>query len=114
MNAARTWQQKLAALTKLRPADLVPVAPQAAEKRTGLSMGESQALTTAAWGITRQAQDEFAAASHTKLAAAWASGFFDDLVTPTSATPATRRFVRTPRWRSSPASSPSSAAPTGR
>lgn len=82
MNAARTWQQKLAALTKLRPADLVPVAPQAAEKRTGLSMGESQALTTAAWGITRQAQDEFAAASHTKLAAAWASGFFDDLVTP--------------------------------
>lgn len=82
LNAARTWQQKLAALTTLRPADLMPVAPQAAEKRTGLSMGESQALTTAAWGITRQAQDEFAAASHTKLAAAWSSGFFDDLVTP--------------------------------
>lgn len=81
-NAAKTWQQKLAALATLRPADLAPVAPKASEKRTGLSMGESQALTTAAWGITRAEQDELAAASHAKLAAAWASGFFDDLVTP--------------------------------
>ncbi len=51
------------------------------EPRTGLSMGEHQAATTARWGITRQAQDELALASHQRLAAAWASGFFDDLVT---------------------------------
>ncbi len=82
LSAAKTWQQKLGLLAKVRPADLVPNAPKAAEKRTGLSMGESQALTTAAWGITREAQDELAAASHANLAAAWASGFFDDLVTP--------------------------------
>ena len=81
-NAARTWQGKLAAFAKLRPADIVPVAPQAAEKRTGLSMGESQALTTRAWGITREEQDAYAAESHRKLGAAWASGFFDDLATP--------------------------------
>jgi len=45
-------------------------------------MGEHQALTTAAWGITREAQDELAMASHHNLAAAYEAGFFDDLVTP--------------------------------
>ena len=38
---------------------------------TGLSMGEHQALTTEHWGITREAQDELAAASHQHLAAAY-------------------------------------------
>ncbi|WOQ17915.1 acetyl-CoA C-acetyltransferase [Raineyella sp. W15-4] len=80
--AARTTQAKLAALAELRPRDLVPVAPQVAEPRTGLSMGESQARTTARWGITRAAQDEYALGSHRKLTAAWEAGFFDDLVTP--------------------------------
>ena len=34
------------------------------------------------WGITREAQDELAAASHQRAAAAYERGFFDDLVTP--------------------------------
>lgn len=82
LSRARTAQQKLAALARIRPADLVPVAPDVAEPRTGLSMGEHQALTTARWGITREAQDEFALASHRNLAAAYERGFFDDLMTP--------------------------------
>jgi acetyl-CoA C-acetyltransferase len=45
-------------------------------------MGEPQAITTLEWGITRQAQDELAAASHQHLAAAYDRGFFDDLLTP--------------------------------
>lgn len=45
-------------------------------------MGEHQALTTAQWKITREAQDELAYKSHRNLAAAYESGFFDDLVTP--------------------------------
>jgi acetyl-CoA C-acetyltransferase len=45
-------------------------------------MGEHQALTTAAWRISREAQDELAAASHHRLAAAYERGFFDDLLTP--------------------------------
>jgi len=45
-------------------------------------MGESQALTTARWGIGREAQDAVALASHHNLARAWDEGFFDDLVTP--------------------------------
>lgn len=67
---------------RLRPGQLVPELPRNAEPRTGLSMGDHQALTTAEWGITREAQDELAIASHDKLAAAWDRGFFDDLVTP--------------------------------
>ena len=82
LNYAKTPAQRLRALSRLRPADLAPVAPGVAEPRTGLSMGESQAITGKKWGVTRQAQDELAAASHQNLAAAWDRGFFDDLVTP--------------------------------
>ncbi|WP_428980272.1 acetyl-CoA C-acetyltransferase [Isoptericola cucumis] len=79
---AKTVQARLKAFAKLRPSDLKPLSPGTDEPRTGLSMGEHQAITTARWGITREAQDELALASHQHLAAAWESGFFDDLVTP--------------------------------
>lgn len=81
-NRAKTLPLRLKALASVRPGDLAPVPPQVIEPRTGLSMGESQALTTKAWGITRADQDALAAASHANLARAWADGFFDDLVTP--------------------------------
>jgi acetyl-CoA C-acetyltransferase len=45
-------------------------------------MGEHAAITAREWGISRAAQDELAAASHRSLAAAYDSGFLDDLVTP--------------------------------
>lgn len=79
---AKTTLDKVKAFTGLRPADLAPNPPTVNEPRTGLSMGEHQARTTDAWGITREAQDELAAASHHHLAEAWDAGFFDDLVTP--------------------------------
>ena len=79
---AKTLQARLRALARLRPADLKPLTPVTDEPRTGLSMGEHQAVTTARWGITREAQDEIALASHRNLGAAWEAGFFDDLVTP--------------------------------
>ncbi|MDF9875256.1 acetyl-CoA C-acetyltransferase [Cellulosimicrobium cellulans] len=79
---AKTLGQRVKAFTKVRPSDLAPLTPATDEPRTGLSMGEHQAITTARWGITREAQDELALASHEHLAAAWDSGFFDDLVTP--------------------------------
>jgi acetyl-CoA C-acetyltransferase len=82
LHRAKSVQQKLTALAKLRPKDLAPNAPGTAEPRTGLSMGEHQALTTAAWNVTREAQDELALASHRNLAAAYERGFFDDLMTP--------------------------------
>lgn len=78
---ARSVKGRLAALAKVRPWHLTPEPPQNVEPRTGLSMGESQAITTAEWGITRQAQDELAAASHRKLAASYDEGWQEDLVT---------------------------------
>ncbi|MDU0315474.1 acetyl-CoA C-acetyltransferase [Phycicoccus sp. M110.8] len=81
-NRAKTPAQRAKALAGLRPGHLVPAIPQNVEPRTGLSMGEHMAQTAAQWGITREAQDELAAASHRNLAAAYERGFFDDLMTP--------------------------------
>ncbi|WP_323098511.1 acetyl-CoA C-acetyltransferase [Intrasporangium sp. YIM S08009] len=81
-NRARTPGAKVKALAGLRPGDLLPSVPQNVEPRTGMSMGEHMAVTAAQWGISREAQDELAAASHHHLAAAYDRGFFDDLMTP--------------------------------
>ncbi|NDZ91947.1 acetyl-CoA C-acyltransferase, partial [Streptomyces sp. SID10115] len=72
----------LRALGGVRPRHLVPDIPRNAEPRTGLSMGEHAAVTARKRGITRAAQDELAAASHQRLAAAYERGFMDDLVVP--------------------------------
>ncbi len=82
LNRAKTLPARLKALSRLRPKDIAPDAPDTGEPRTGLSMGEHQALTTAQWKITREAQDELAYNSHHNLAAAYDRGFFDDLLTP--------------------------------
>jgi len=81
VNRAKTSVDKAKALSGLRPGHLTPEFPSNAEPRTGLSMGEHQALTTALWQISRESQDELAAASHHNLAAAYDRGFFDDLIT---------------------------------
>jgi acetyl-CoA C-acetyltransferase len=82
LNSAKSVGARLRLLTKLRPGQIVPDIPRNAEPRTGLSMGEHAAITAAEWGIGREEQDELAATSHQRLAAAYDRGFFDDLVTP--------------------------------
>ncbi len=82
LNGARSVGDRLRALAGIRPGQVVPELPRNAEPRTGLSMGEHMAVTAAEWGVTREAQDELAAASHRNLAAAYDRGFLDDLVTP--------------------------------
>lgn len=82
LNRAKTPGQRAAALASIRPGHLTPQVPANVEPRTGLSMGEHMALTAKEWGITREAQDALAVASHHNLAAAYDRGFFDDLVTP--------------------------------
>jgi acetyl-CoA C-acetyltransferase len=64
----------------LRLKNLRPVLPGIAEPRTGLSMGESTELMVKTWGIGRAEQDQLALESHQKAAAAYASGFYQDLV----------------------------------
>ena len=81
LNIAKTAKDRFKALAKINVKDLMD-APKNGEPRTGLSMGDHQALTTLEWGIAREAQDELAASSHQKMAAAYEEGFFDDLITP--------------------------------
>jgi acetyl-CoA C-acetyltransferase len=81
-NRAKTLQGRIQALSKVRPQHLTPSIPQNSEPRTGLSMGESAALTALEWDIPREEQDELAVASHHNLAASYDTGFQDDLVTP--------------------------------
>jgi acetyl-CoA C-acetyltransferase len=82
LNRAKSTPERLRLLTKFRPQQLMPLIPQNSEPRTGLSMGEHTATMAREWGIGRTEQDELAANSHHKLAAAYDSGFEDDLVTP--------------------------------
>ncbi|GAA4259535.1 acetyl-CoA C-acetyltransferase [Dactylosporangium darangshiense] len=82
LNRARSLGARLRAVSKFRPTQLKPDIPRNSEPRTGLSMGESAAITALEFGIGREEQDALALASHQRLAAAYERGFFDDLVTP--------------------------------
>lgn len=62
--------------------DLLPRQPKIAERTTGEVMGESAEKMARIHGVTRAEQDEFAARSHHRAAAAIASGRFDDEVVP--------------------------------
>lgn len=82
LSQARNMQQRLAALKGFGPSELKPVSPTNGEMRTGLSMGQHCERMAREWEITREDQDQLAFASHMKAAAAYDSGFFDELVTP--------------------------------
>ena len=83
MNRARTPLDKLkVALHGFSLRELKPAFPGVAEPRTNKSMGDHCELMAKEWHISREAQDQLALDSHRKLAAAYESGFFDDLVVP--------------------------------
>ncbi|ROU01730.1 acetyl-CoA C-acetyltransferase [Marinobacter sp. R17] len=82
LNRAKTNTERLKILGRFRPSHLVPEIPENGEPRTGLSMGDHCQITAHEWNIPRDAQDELAYESHQKLAAAYQSGFFEDLITP--------------------------------
>ena len=82
VNRAKDTKGRLGALAKIRPTDISLQIPVNSEPRTGLSMGEHQAITALEWGVSREDQDELAARSHQNLARSYDEGFHDDLVTP--------------------------------
>ena len=82
LSTAKTLQDRLRAVARIRPGQLVPEVPRNAEPRTGLAMGDHAAITAKEWEIGREEQDELAVRSHQNMAAAYERGFFDDLVTP--------------------------------
>jgi len=76
----RSFGEKLSTIGSVRPGDLKPTHPGIAEPRTGMSMGQHCEEMAKEWSIGRREQDELALASHRNAAAAWQSGFFNDLV----------------------------------
>ncbi|AIJ25488.1 thiolase family protein [Amycolatopsis methanolica] len=65
------------------------VNPEMPEQWT-ISLGESTERLAEKYGITREAQDEFALRSHQNAAKAWDAGFYDDHVVPVPGTDLTR------------------------
>lgn len=81
-NRAKSSGDKLKTLLQLRPHHLKPELPRNGEPRTGLSMGEHCEQMAKTWNIARAEQDQLALESHQKMAAAYAEGWQDDLLTP--------------------------------
>lgn len=82
LSRAKSPAQRLSVAARFRPAMLVsPALPRNGEPRTGLSMGEHAEQMAQMWGISRESQDALALESHRNLAAAYDSGFFNDLMT---------------------------------
>ncbi|GAB4196599.1 MAG: acetyl-CoA C-acetyltransferase [Wenzhouxiangellaceae bacterium] len=82
LSQARSMGQRWNILKGLRPGELKPIAPQNAEPRTGLSMGQHCERMAKEWGVSREDQDQLAYESHQKAHAAWENGDFDDAVVP--------------------------------
>ncbi|MBA2124848.1 acetyl-CoA C-acetyltransferase [Hyphomicrobium methylovorum] len=73
---------KIKVFKGLSPGELAPQPPNVAEPRTGLTMGQHCELMAQEWHIPRADQDELAYESHMKGAAAYESGYMDDLIVP--------------------------------
>jgi len=83
-NRAKTTGDKLKTFLQLRPRHLIPEIPRIGEPRTGLNMGQHCELMAQTWNIPRAEQDQLALQSHQNLAASYAEGWHNDLMTPYS------------------------------
>ena len=82
LGRARSVGDKLKVFKGFSPGELAPVPPANGEPRTLMSMGQHCERMAREWNIRREDQDQLAADSHLKAAAAYEEGFFDPLVTP--------------------------------
>ncbi|MGM3175250.1 acetyl-CoA C-acyltransferase FadI [Dickeya lacustris] len=80
ISKVKTLHGRLALLARLRPKDLLPVAPSVAEYSTGLRMGDCAEQMAKRYGISRESQDAFAHRSHQLAAQAWDEGALRDEV----------------------------------
>ncbi len=80
LSQARTFTERFSVLKKFSPKDIIPVAPQVVEPRTGKSMGQHCELMAQEWNISRSEQDKLSFESHVKAADAYERGFYNDLV----------------------------------
>lgn len=61
---AKSFTDRLKALSSLRPKDFKPWSYGVAEPSTGLTMGEHTEITVKEWNISREEQDAIALQSH--------------------------------------------------
>ena len=85
---AKTLGQRLGALAKVRPRDLVPVTPAIAEPSTGETMGQSAEKMAKENGISREAQDAYAVRSHQLAARGTSDGRLTAEIAPVFVSPA--------------------------
>jgi acetyl-CoA acyltransferase len=82
LNKAKSPAQKLSLLSTFSASAWLPKPPGINEPLTGLSMGEHSEIMAKKNGISRQAQDDFAVASHKKAAAAQEQGHLAEEIIP--------------------------------
>ena len=91
VNRAKDAKSKAeAAIKGFSFGELRPSFPGVAEPRTSKSMGEHCELMARQWKISREDQDVLALESHRKLGAAYARGFFEQLVVPPASSPSSQ------------------------
>lgn len=90
---AKSLPQRLSALAKIRPRDLVPITPAIAEPSTGETMGQSAEKMAKLNRIPREAQDEFALRSHQGAAKGLADGRLTAEIAPVYVPPAYQTVV---------------------
>jgi len=84
---------KVQAITQVRPRDLAPriaLAEGLTDPVSGLNMGETAEVLAKEFGISREAQDDFALQSHRRAVAAMESGRMAQEIVPVFAPPYTR------------------------
>lgn len=82
LSKARSTGERLAILSKFSASAWLPKSPALAEPLTGYTMGEHGEMMAKINMISREAQDQFALASHRKASAAMASGKFNEEICP--------------------------------
>jgi acetyl-CoA acyltransferase len=85
---AKSLPQRLGALAKIRPRDLVPITPAIAEPSTGETMGQSAEKMAKINHIPREEQDELALRSHQRAAQGTADGRLTAEIAPVYVPPA--------------------------
>lgn len=80
LNKAKSFREKFAIITSMRPSDFKFIFPSVTEPRTHLSMGQHCEKMVQEWHISREDQDALALLSHQHGVAAYDEGFYDDLV----------------------------------
>lgn len=79
---SRTTRDRLAVLGSLRPRDILLDIPTSSDFTTKLTMGEACEAMVRKFGMTREASDAFAAASHARAVAATDAGFYREQILP--------------------------------